>query len=239
MNNILNRLTFLLVLISPVLISIQALAIDKIYSPIVEEGELEVETRGRYEFDDDGHNKNVQKFGIGYAPTDRFAYEVYAELEREESESKFEAVAVETRYQIFDQGEYWIDAGAYLEFEYKLDEEYKVETKALLEKDFGPTLHTANLILERDIFNSGHKFETELAWKSKYRLSQEFEPGFEYFAEFGEVNDMPSWDGQEHSVGPAIYGKLWGRMKYALAFVFGVSDAAPDHTARWELEFEF
>ncbi|MCB0318269.1 MAG: hypothetical protein KDD56_05890 [Bdellovibrionales bacterium] len=231
-------LLFTFIGLIPPLYPIKAFAIDKIYSPIVEEGEVEIEARGVSEFHDDGEDKHIQKFGVGYAPSDRFAFEFYAETEHEESETELEAIAVETRYQLTEQGEYWLDAGAYLEFEYAFDEEYKIETKALLEKEVGKTLHTTNLILERDIFNHGGMFEAGLAWKSKYRLDEAFEPGFEYFAEFGRVNDIPTWDEQEHAVGPAVYGKLWGKVKYGLALVFGVSDAAPDQAVRWEIEFE-
>ena len=217
--------------------------IDKIYSPMVEYKELEFETRGKYDYDHRAdRNAGFQElFGVGYGFTQRFAAEGYMEVEREpEEDTNVQAFSLEGRYQLTEQGEYWIDPGLYLEVERDIQENaYQVEGKILLEKSTGPLTHTLNIIFEREGLGSeGSDVEWGTAFKSRYRMAPEFEPGFELFDNLGEIPDMGGWSEQEHSIGPAIYGKIFGKIKYELAYLFGISTEAPDQTVRWTVEYE-
>ncbi|MCB0352546.1 MAG: hypothetical protein KDD64_03450 [Bdellovibrionales bacterium] len=222
-----------------------AVAIDKIYSPIVEEGEIELETRGTYSFDGDDSKDGEYKqlFGLGYGFTDRFAAEIYGEIEDPADEDEgleFEAVLGEVRYQLFEQGEYWLDAGLYLEYEYGTEsEKHELEGKILLEKATSEFTHTANLVLEREVFGGGgEEWEGAVLWHSLYRLNESFEPGIEIQSQLGELDDMGSFDEQEHYIGPVIHGKAFDGIGYELAGLFGVSDEAADFVLRWVLEVE-
>jgi hypothetical protein len=59
----------------------------------------------------------------------------------------------------------------------------------------------------------------------------------------GKWNDWDKQVNQNHRVGPAVFGKLaLGNrqvVKYNAAWLFGVSDAAPDNTFRMQVEYEF
>ena len=48
---------------------------------------------------------------------------------------------------------------------------------------------------------------------------------------------------QSHKAGPAIFGKLADgnhhAIEYNAAWLFGMSDAAPDNTFRLQIEYEF
>ncbi|MCB0346873.1 MAG: FTR1 family protein [Bdellovibrionales bacterium] len=220
-----------------------AFAIDKIYSPIVEGGELELETRGTYGFDDESDKDDAYKqlFGIGYGFTDRFAAETYAEIEKEPEEStRFEALIAEARYQLFEQGEYWLDSGAYLEYEYKpRDGEHELEAKALLEKSTSDWIGTVNFVIAREIFGEGGEpWEGAVRWNALYRISQYAEPGIEWHSEVEDLDHMGDFDEQTHVVGPTIHGKLCDNWKYELAGLFAVSDEPSDFTVRWVLEYE-
>ena len=59
-------------------------ATKKVYSPIVEGGELEIEMRGSYDFDhrSSKDGKQKQKYAVGYGVTDRWFTELYGEIEK-------------------------------------------------------------------------------------------------------------------------------------------------------------
>ena len=86
----------------------------------------------------------------------------------------------------------------------------------------------------------GHSNETEggFAWSSRYRLNEHFEPGFEYHADFGGLNEGRTYQEQSHQTGPVFYGKV-GPVKYDVGYLFGASDAAPQGMFKWILEYEW
>jgi len=225
------------------LFSGQVQATKKVYSPIIEYRELEVEARGNYDFDSDDAADGLrkQKYAVGYGAFERLFLEIYGEIEKEgEDEYEFESVELEGRYQLFEQGERWLDAGIYAAYEIGLEGNVdKVETKLLLQKEFGRLAHLTNIVFERQV-GSGAASDvgTGLGWSSRYRLNQNIEPGIEFHSEFGAIDNFAPYDEQSHLVGPVINGKL-GRLKYDIGYLFGISDAAPDGMFKWILEYEF
>ena len=230
-----------------------AYADKHVYSPIVQKGEWEFETTGTYDID---HNKGKNaaqeyKNAIGYGVTDRWATEVYGEFEREPQENedgntsqssvKFTHLEWENRYQLTEQGQYWLDAGLYFAYEIpvRAKDPGKVEGKLLLEKSLQNFIHTANLIVEKEVGGGSTEMTTSgVAWSSKYRLSEHFQPGFEYWADFGEVRKHLAYEDQKHQIGPAFYGRLTPHVKYDVGYLFGTSHAAPIGELKWVLEYE-
>jgi len=219
-------------------------ATKKVYSPIVEGGELEIEMRGSYDFDhrSSKDGKQKQKYAVGYGVTDRWFTELYGEIEKGATASKFEFTALEWEniYQLTEQGQYWIDVGLYFEYEVSFEDDKadKIEGKFLFEKEFGNITHTANIIFEKQVGGDSEKeTEGELAWGSRYRWKKYFEPGFEVHSEFGELNEGKSFDEQEHLIGPVFYGKI-SHFKYDIGYLFGISDDAVDGELKWIIEYE-
>jgi len=85
--------------------------------------------------------------------------------------------------------------------------------------------------------DSEKETEGELAWGSRYRWQEYFEPGFEFHSEFGELNESKSFDEQEHLAGPVFYGKI-NHFKYDIGYLFGISDNAVDGKLKWIIEYE-
>lgn len=218
-------------------------AIEKVYSPIVEYRELEIEARGGYDIDanDEVQGLNRQKYAVGYGPLERFFFEIYGEVEKSGDEYELEAVEFEGRYQVFELGERWLELGAYLAYELALEDGHadKFEAKILLEKATGPLTHMTNLIAEREVgsFASGET-EAGFRWSTRYRWQRAFEPGAELHSGFGAFGSFPSLSEQHHLAGPVIYGKL-GRLKYDFGYLFGLTDATQDGMVKWNLEYEF
>ena len=222
----------------------QAFATNKIYSPNVEGGELELEWRGGYDFDDrdakDGAQK--QKYAIGYGITDRWFTELYGVIEKEAEQGEFDFTDIEwaNKFQLTEQGQYWMDVGLYVAYEttVKAKKADKIEGKILLEKSFSSLQHTLNINFDQEVGGGKVKgLEAGLAWSSRYRWKKYFEPGFEWYSDFGELQDIKSYKKQKHQVGPVFYGKV-GSVKYDIGYLFGATDSAPDGELKWIMEYE-
>lgn len=224
-------------------------ATKKVYSPIVEAGELEIEFRGQYDVDERSSKDNAQKYkyAFGYGVNKYWFTEIYGESERmkndndEDSNFKFTAVSWENRFQLTEQGQFPVDVGAYFEYEASFENKHpdNIEAKLLLEKSLTKFTHTLNLTLEQQVGrHPDEDLAGGLAWSSKYRLKQWFQPGFEWHSKFGEIGQMVSFQDQQHQLGPVFYGKI-GHVKYDAGYLFGMSDAAPKGEIKWIVEYEF
>ncbi len=239
------------VFLSAIISATPALAADKLYYPYVTPGELEVEYFGSRSFDSDSSKDNAQKqqFSVGYGVTDRWFTELYSKFEREpQDHTTFDAWEWENIFQLTERGEYWLDVGSSLAYEWtpQSNRADTIETRLLLEKDMDKTSHILNVILEKDI-GSGPKasLESTVLWSSRYNLSRYFEPGFEISSDFGELKDTGSFDEQKHSIGPTAYGKIplhltnrADSLKYRVGYLVGGSKAAPDGETIAQLEYE-
>ncbi len=227
----------------------EALATKKVYSPIVEQGELEIELRGQYDVDERAAKDNAQKhkYAIGYGMTNRWFTEIYGEFERvknkdnEDFDFDFSALSWENRFQLTEQGQFPVDVGAYFEYEASFENKHpdKIEVKALLEKSLVNFTHTLNLAIEQQV---GRHPDEDLAgglgWSSKYRMREWFQPGVEWHSDFGEIGQTVAYQDQKHQLGPVFYGKV-GWVKYDVGYLLGMSDAAPKGELKWIVEYEF
>lgn len=229
-----------------------AYAVDKLYYPYVEQGEWELEYFGSRSVDADTGKDDLQKqqFSVGYGVMEYWRTEVYAKYQKEPQDNlAFAAYEWENIFQFTERGEYWIDVGGSLAYEFtpQSNRADTVEARLLLAKDFYDTSHTLNLKLEKDI-GAGPKagLEGELLWSSRYTsLSEYFEPGFEIDNNFGELKHVGHFSQQEHYIGPAAYGKIpltvagqADALKYRVGYLFGVSGAASAGQALAQLEYE-
>jgi hypothetical protein len=221
----------------------------KVYSPVVHEGEWEIEARGHLDIDGedslDGGQKQI--YEVGYGVTDIWSTALLVELEKDPGGPlKYDSIAWENIIEFFGQEEAWLGSGLYLEFEAK-DEDGKadkIETKLLLERDLTGITNTANLVFEKEVGNNADDdVEFGYAWRSRAKVMEHLKLGFEAFGELGEINNFKSPDRQEHQIGPMLYGGIEltedVELEYRLGVLFGLTDATPDETFVWQLELEF
>jgi hypothetical protein len=217
-----------------VFVSVNAYAgIDKVYDPYVYQGELEIEARGIHQFDDaDAHKV---KLGVGYGVNAAWFVEGYAIVEQETGNSaKVEAVELENKFQLTEQGQYWVDIGLLTELERVVDEDvWEFKVGPLFQKQIKDWVATANFFLEKKFGSDTTESEVEFlgAVQLKYRLSPSLEPAVEYYG-----------DEETHAIGPVLLGKnRWGKIpvKWELGVLKGLNDDASDINFRWLLELEF
>ncbi len=243
---VISFITFVVLL---TLSSNDAFASHKVYSPYVEQGEYEFELRGHTTFDSNSAKDDNQKykFEVGYGFTDYWFSAIYVEVENEQPSGDYEhtATAWENIFQLTEQGEYWLDMGFYLEYEHPANsaKDDKLEAKLLLEKGYTEWAHTANIIFSRKISNTDNATGFEYAWRTKYKYRKIFEPGFEIYGNFGEFAHVSPSNQQDHRAGFVAYGELGnyqhGKWVYEIGYLFGLTDAAPDGTLKFVIEYEF
>ncbi len=218
----------------------------KVYSPVVERGEVEIEYLLDVAFDGDPAVDGSAKhqFAVEYAVTDRWATEVYGVFTRKPGKGfQYDRFKWANIYQLFEQGEHWLDSGFYLEYQIPDAAQQKpdlLEFKLLLEKEMGRLVHTGNLIFKKELGVLATK-STKLgyAWRSKWRWMREFEPGFEAYGTMGELGNADSLSRQSHIIGPVISGKLFRHFEYELGYLFGLTQGAADGNLKLVFACEF
>lgn len=217
----------------------------KVYAPKVEKGETAVEAQLSGSADD-RHSKDgtiKQIYGVEYGVNDWWMTELGVEIEKEHTgeSHRLEAFKWENIFVPWKAGENFMDVGFYAELEKAAhgDDPNKGEFKLLLAKDLGQFATVANIGVDREFGpNHSNDWESGAALHARYLLNKHFQPGLEYFAEFGAVDDSKSFDDQKHSFGPVVYGKV-SHFKYDAGVLFGVSEYAPDAVAKLNFEYEF
>lgn len=240
-----NRITLASVTLTACLLSGTAFADNlKVYRPDVEKGEFALEANLNYSADHRKESDNYfsQVLGFEYGLTDYWKTELSGELEKENGAGdKLTNIKWENIFVPFKHGENWVDVGLYVELEKAArdNEPNNSEVKLLLEKKAFGFDNTANLILSHE-FGPNHSTDTNagMALQSLYRIDRSFSPGIEYYANYGALDNGPSFDDQNHVLGPVIEGKI-GKVSYNTGVLFGVSKAAPDTTVKLNLEYEF
>lgn len=212
--------------------------IDRVYDPYVQPLETEIEWRAvglRDNGKDEWDSLQVHRLGVGYGFTDRWFGEIYLIGERDEDRSlNLEAVELEAKWQLTEQGEYAADWGLLFELERESSEnQWEAAVTLLSAREWGRWVGTANLA---GIYEWGgdlnDEFETELRLQGRYRLTQGFEPALEFYA------------GQDTlAIGPVITGmrRLEGtrQIRWELGLILGLTDESPDQTLRLLFEYEF
>lgn len=221
---------------------------DYVYTPIVEQGEKEIDFKFGTTKLPDGNRATTTSLGFGYGVTDYWFTEVYLKREKEGSDG----VTIgewENKFQLTETGKYFVDVGLITEIEAPLSghgNPWEFKVGPLFQTEFGKLQLNGNVLFQTKIGGADdvrHITELGYQWQAKYRLQETFEFGLQGIGEVGEWKHWDNADAQVHRIGPAIFGKFTvgqkQAIKYNTALLFGTSDAAPNHTFRLQVEYEF
>ncbi len=220
---------------------------DYVYTPTVEYGEKEIDFKAGTARKSDDPRNSAASIGFGYGAKEWGFTEIYLKYKRQNNEgTKPDAFEWENKFQLTETGVYPVDVGFLVELERPRDhaEGWEAKWGPLFETDFGKIQLNANALFERSYRAEGRS-ETQFLyqWQAKYRWMRQFEFGLQGFGEMGKWNRWATEDERSHRVGPAVFGKLpvGGRqaIKYNAGWLLGTSKAAPDHTLRLQVEYEF
>ncbi len=222
----------------------EALALDEIYSPNAEYKELSVEFSGSRTFDSDQTKNNDMgsEFVIEYGATPRLMVEMSAGFEKAPGETlKLDHIEGEGRYQFFEQGENWLDSGILVAYDHAIHsgDADALEIKLLLQKDVNKFTSTMNVGFDQAVgVNSSGGPDYVLLWNNRYRYNEYFQPGIELQSDFGQGAQLHLWNDEQQYIGPAIWGKLFGKFNYQVAYLEGISKASASSAARVLVEYE-
>ena len=220
---------------------------EYVITPIVEQGEKEIDFKWGAEKRKDLSSGTATSLGFGLGVNSWWFTELYGKWKREPGQSNaFDAVEWENRFQLTPTGKYPVDVGVLLEIERPKDraEGYEMTYGPLLQAEWGAVQGNLNLLWQKHV-RASEPFETELHYQVqlKYRASEQFEWGAQGFGNFGRWDHWAPSSEQEHKFGPAIFGKIKvgpkQAFKYNAAILFGTNDASPKTTLRLQTEYEF
>jgi len=218
----------------------------KVYSPIVEQGEVELEYSLDYSVDaDPAKNTSARhQFELEYGVTDRWMTAIYGDFRKRPGQAfTYQGLKWENIYQLFEQGERWLDAGLYFEYilpQRSLNKPDAAEFKLLLEKQHGRLIHTANLIFKKELGARATKNTTVgYAWRSKWRWKRFLEPAIELYGSLGEVGNTKSLSRQSHQIGPVVIGKLRSGLTYEVGYLFGLTTGSDQGLLKFIIGYEF
>jgi hypothetical protein len=226
----------------------------KVHSPIVEYREFEFEHNGVTTFDKKKSGlSNNQSYTneIGYGVTPFWQVEIEGETEAPSGTNlRYSATTIENTFQLTPQGEYWADLGFFAEYSHSASRIVSNSTK------FGPIvqkeasgfwnsqlLHTLNLFVAKDLgHNRSDDTGFSAAWQSRLRLNPLFEPGVEFYTDITDIEKPGKFAEQQHRVGPMFAGLYslapYGKVKYELGYLFGLTRATENGAVRWRFEYE-
>jgi len=224
-------------------------AADYVYTPAVEYGEREIDVKIGATSPLAGNRAQGASIGYGYGAKEYWFTEIYLKQERNGNDIA-NLAEWENKFQLTDTGEYPVDFGLITELEAPLGANAPWEFKfgPLFQTEYGRLQLNGNLLFERAFGKadeSGVPYSTNFSyqWQAKYRWRPILEFGMQGMGDMGKWNDWNKPSGQSHRIGPAVFGRLaLGNRKairYNAAWLLGTNSAAPDHTFRMQVEYEF
>ena len=228
-----------------------AAASDYVLTPIVEEGEREIDFKAGFARARDGTRTGQQSLGFGWGVNSVWSTELYAKWHQEPgATSGFDAWEWENRFQLTETGKYPVDIGLLLEIERPKDrsEGYEYRWGPLFQADLNPLVDglqaNVNLLWQKHVrVVGGEPARLFTQWQLKMRWRPELEYGIQGFGDLGPWRGSAAGTERPQNAGPAIFGrvKLSQRqtLKYNAGLLFGLNHDAPRQTLRMQAEVEF
>jgi len=222
--------------------------------PTVDYLELEFEHNGLVTFASPGtplHNAQSYTNSIGYGVLPWWEIELEGEMEAGGGQHLvWDATTLENTFQLTEPGEYFFNLGFFFEYSQSTlrgspsDVTFGPIIQKELNNVFGlDTLHTLNLFLSRDVGHDATKATGfQYAWQSLIETHPLISPGVEFYGNISDIAHAGPTAAQQHYVGPVLAGAVsfapYGKLKYEVGYLFGLTPASGHSAVRWRLEYE-
>ncbi|MDE2227714.1 MAG: hypothetical protein KGL11_01555 [Alphaproteobacteria bacterium] len=224
--------------------------------PIVDYREFEFEHNGSTSLDRTNSGKNNNQsytFEVGYGVTPWWEPELEAPFNAAPGQNnQFGGFTLENTFQLAEQGRYWLDPGFFAEYQHAASRAGADQFTfgPLVQKEWNNpfrsglnTLHTLNVLLTKQVGrNRNDATPVAIAWQSRVRLNDYFQPGVEYYGAFNNIVSRTIMSDSTHRVGPVIVGIYnmyrYGKVKYEAGYLFGLNHTTERGTVRWRFEYE-
>ena len=226
----------------------------KVRMPDVDYQELEFEHNGLVTFDAKGSPLNhAQSFtnSIGYGVLPWWSIELEGEMASGGGQHlTWNAVTLENIFQLTEPGEYFFNAGIFAEYSQSTlrGQPSGFTFGPIIQKEINDvlgidTVHTVNLFLSRDVGHDATKATGfSYAWQSLVRTHPLISPGIEFYGSIPDIAHAGPVSQQQHWVGPVLAGAAnfapYGKLKYEVGYLFGLTPASGRSAIRWMLEYE-
>jgi hypothetical protein len=219
---------------------------DYIFSPEVEKGEREIDSKAGLAHDRDGHSYWSASVGVEYGFTRWWAAEVTINFGRDLGQSSdVHSLEWENRFQLTHDD----DADHVLGFLFELakekesDEGWEVRYGPLLQQSFGRLQANLNLLLERHL-DAEEESHTEFAYQYqlRWRHGGGVDWGVQGFGELGRWDDWAPAKEQSHIAGPAVFARLGDDdddPEVEAGLLLGLTNGSPRTTLRLQAMVPF
>jgi high-affinity iron transporter len=226
----------------------------KVRYPVVDYREVEIEHFSDITFDKPKSGlSNNQRYTneYGFGPLPYWFVELGTEFQAPNGENiTYDATEIESYVQLTPTGKYWGDLAMFVEYEHPV---HRGDPKSftfgpLAQTQFGElagfgALHTLNLLFTKTVGNDRtDATPLFIAWQSRFLVHPLIEPGVEYYGLVDDVVSPGKLANQQHRLGPVLVGgnnfAPYGKLKYEVGYLFGLTEATPRGTLRWRLEYE-
>jgi len=226
----------------------------KLRYPFVDYREIELEHNGDTTFDKSKSGKNnnqsyTNEIEAGVTPFWLFGLEAESGA-APGGNLRYEATTIENLFQLTPQGKYWADLGFFAEYSHAASrrDADSFTFGPLIQKEIPDvmgidTVHTLNLLFSKEVGRNRTDATPFLyAWQSRLRLDPHFEPGIEVYGQVDDIEAPGKLADQQHRLGPVLVGlhslAPYGKIKYEVGYLFGLTRATENGTVRWRLEYE-
>lgn len=223
--------------------------------PDVDYLELEFEHNGLITFDSNKSSPldHAQSYtnAIGYGVLPWWEIELEGEMASGGGQHlDWTATTMENTFQITQPGEYFFNLGFFAEYSQSTlqGQPSAITAGPIIQKEvndiFGfDTLHTLNAFLSRDVGHDATKQTGfQYAWQSLVLTHPLISPGVEFYGIIPDIAHAGSTSEQQHWVGPVLAGAVnfaqYGKVKYEVGYLFGLTPVSGRSAIRWRLEYE-
>jgi hypothetical protein len=221
-------------------LAVPAQAKKMVYSPVVVEGEKEVEYYVDWREPADGVDVVGHELSVEYAVGARDKLSLYGVFSERAGRTTYDQANLEWIHQVFEQGAHAWDFGTYLEFQVaETGSPQTIEFKALLEHTFPRTTLTLNPVLEQDIGPGAPSTEVGYDARLALRRWRAVEPAVELFGELGEYDDLADWPDSIQLLGPAVDLRLGRHLRWHTGVLWGLTNASEDVRVKTQVAWEW